>query len=213
MNSEISILILSIFFIFAVIATGLLLYKKKLINTEGARKFIHIGVSNWIFFWYFGLFGLFYSIIGPLFFIGANILFIFTPLRSLLGLNNVKRDMGLVYFPIALSLLVFLSYKGIVPREITLCSILAMGYGDGLAAFLGQKWGKHQYKIFGNKKSLEGSLVMLLMLIFICFLFLDLPFYKVLLLAFIPTFLEAFVGLGLDNLAVPLSFALLGTLL
>ena len=40
--------------------------------------------------------------------------------------------------------------------------ILVMTWGDGLAALVGQNFGRHPYVIFGNKKSIEGSLTMAL---------------------------------------------------
>lgn len=213
MNKELIVFISSIAFIFVVICVGLALYKAKVLGKEGSRKFIHIGVSNWIFFWYFGLHSLSLSLIGPIFFIFGNCLFIFSPLKKLLGLDNIKRDMGLVYFPIALTIVILLASLGYIAREYALCATLAMGYGDGMAAVIGSKWGRHKFNAFGNNKSIEGSVAMYINLMIINAIFLPLPFNLVIAIALCATFIEAFIGLGLDNIAVPLCYVLFGLFL
>jgi len=42
-------------------------------------------------------------------------------------------------------------------------ALFSMFYGDGLAAIVGARWGKHKYTIRGNTRSLEGSLTVLVM--------------------------------------------------
>lgn len=213
MSEEMSVLLVSIGYVFCVILFGLIAYKREIIGSELARKLIHIGVSNWVFFWYFGLDTFLYSIIGPVAFIFCNALFVFTSFRSVLGLNDPKRDMGLVYFPISLSVLIALSNFGYVSRIVVLGSIMAMGYGDGFSALIGKKWGRHKYTVLKSQKTIEGSVIMLLIVFFIAAFTLNLPFHLLLLVALIVTAFEAAVGCGLDNLFVPLSFALLGTVL
>ncbi len=213
MDKELIVFISSIAFIFVIIGLGIVLYKTKTLGKEGSRKFIHIGVSNWIFFWYFGLHSLALSLAGPIFFIFGNCLFIFSPLKKLLGLDNVKRDMGLVYFPIALTGAVYLATKGYIPREFALCAILAMGYGDGMAAVVGSKWGRHKFNAFGNNKSLEGSIAMFINVLVLNLIILPVSFPYYQLIAICVTLAEAFIGLGLDNIAVPLCYILFGLFL
>lgn len=213
MSQEMSVLLVSIGYVFCVILFGLVAYKQEVIGSELARKLIHIGVSNWIFFWYFGMDSFLYSIIGPIAFIFCNALFVFTSFRSVLGLKDPKRDMGLVYFPISLTLLIALSHLGYVSRIVVVGSILAMGYGDGFSALIGKKWGRHKYTVLRSQKTIEGSVIMFLIVFVIAFFTLSLPLHLLLLIALIVTVFEAAAGCGLDNLFVPLSFALLGTVL
>ncbi|MEM1658865.1 MAG: hypothetical protein QXX87_00450 [Candidatus Jordarchaeales archaeon] len=42
-------------------------------------------------------------------------------------------------------------------------ALFSMFYGDGLAAIVGSKWGRHKYTVRGNTRSVEGSLTVFLM--------------------------------------------------
>ena len=95
-----------------------------------------------------------------------------------------------------------------------------MAWGDGFAALIGQRFGKHKYYIFGGQKSWEGSLTMTILSYIICSLIL----YSVqgnlwqtwvvsLVVAVVATALETFSYLGIDNITVPLGSAALAFLL
>jgi Dolichol kinase len=212
MNGEKSLLILSVFYTIAVIGVGLLLYGRQKMGSETARKFIHAGVSNWIIFWYYGIRSLSVSLFFPILFIVLNSIFVFTPLKRLLGLKDAKRDMGLVYYPLALGLVILLAYYSVISREIALGAVLALGYGDAAAAIVGIRLGKHRYTVFGNAKSAEGSLAMFLVLAVIGCITVQPSAPALLLIALVPTFFEAVTPFGLDNLTIPLSFAYLAVL-
>ena len=121
-----------------------------------------------------------------------------------------KSNLGTIYFPISLSILVWLSWDH--APYLGGIGIMAMTWGDGFAAVIGQKWGRRLYSIFGNRKSVEGSLAMF------AFSFLAITFFlalfgppgleglvtRSLLLALIATGVEAISGAGLDNILVPL---------
>ncbi len=47
-------------------------------------------------------------------------------------------------------------------QEYAALGILVMTWGDGLAAVIGQKYGKHIYRVWGIQKSWEGSATMYL---------------------------------------------------
>jgi phytol kinase len=92
--------------------------------------------------------------------------------------------------------------------------ILVMAWGDGLAALIGQRYGKHKYQVFGAQKSWEGSLTMAVVSYIVCSLILLFTLGNVwqtwlvsLAVALIATGLEAFSLLGVDNLTVPLGSA------
>jgi phytol kinase len=92
--------------------------------------------------------------------------------------------------------------------------ILVMAWGDGLAAVIGSKFGKHPYQILGNKKSIEGTTTMLLVSFIISSLILlntniawEQQVGISLLVAIAATALESFAQFGIDNLLVPLGSA------
>jgi phytol kinase len=90
--------------------------------------------------------------------------------------------------------------------------ILTLGYGDGLAAAIGSKWGKRKL-IYG--KSVEGSLTMFLATFIVTFTLLAFNFSLPialsvgLVLAIFATLIELYTPKGLDNLTVPLLTSLI----
>jgi phytol kinase len=86
-----------------------------------------------------------------------------------------------------------------------------MAWGDGLAAIIGQNFGKHPYTIFGNTKSWEGTSTMFLVSYGIVSIVLfgvqgnmwqtwavGIP------VAIAATAVESIAQWGVDNLSVPL---------
>lgn len=95
-----------------------------------------------------------------------------------------------------------------------------MTWGDGIAALVGQKWGKHPYSILGNNKTWEGSLAMTLTCYGVSTIVLGFAYdwqWSVALVSFpiavVATILEAISPSGSDNLSVPIVSAALGFLL
>lgn len=93
-----------------------------------------------------------------------------------------------------------------------------MGYGDGLAAVIGQSIKSPEYKIKDNKKTIAGSITMfcITLIIIIGFLKYSNASYvaiKSILVAGLITFIEAISIKGTDNLTVPLTTSLLAVLL
>ncbi len=92
-----------------------------------------------------------------------------------------------------------------------------MSYGDGMAALIGEKYGKHKYQIFGDKKSFEGSIAMFLVLIVT--LGIVLAYYHVStssfiiipIVALVATIFEGITPKGLDNITA--CFSAVGTYL
>ena len=102
-------------------------------------------------------------------------------------------------------------YKNVMTDTDVILGVLAMGYGDGLAALIGSKVGKHKYIAFGATKSYEGSFVMFITVLIIA-LILSYSLPIALFLALCATILEPVTPLGLDNLTVPIITALIGAL-
>ncbi|NBK21474.1 MAG: hypothetical protein EOM68_05570 [Spirochaetia bacterium] len=211
MNTNIVGIIASFAFLGSVIAFAFVLGKKTTISSETMRKIIHIGVSNWWFLEITLFTTLSYALVGPIFFIISNTLFTFLDWGRFVGMNDKKRNYGLIYFPLTLLLFVILQYQGVLPTIACTIGVLVMGYGDGLAALIGRKWGKRKLNIPSGGKTWLGTLVMFLVSFLVTFIGLMLVSLSLgsalavaLLVGVVSAFVEAITPLGLDNLTVPL---------
>ncbi len=213
-------LILSFTLILSVVAIGVLLSLSKILSSESSRKFIHIGVSNWWFILIAYFDSLSHALIGPLFFVVLNTIVVYTNLATLVGISEERRNMGLIYYPIALTALVILGFNGVFPLWACGIGIIVMGYGDGLAAVIGGRWGKR--KIWGRKTQL-GTLIMALVTFIVLIIFSvwynlkglwSFPWwFSLTLIAATVALTEAYTPYGLDNISVPLVATLLSHLL
>ena len=196
-----------------IIILSTLLNKKGVIGSEGSRKFIHIGVANWYFlalifmqdpndFWWL--------IIPPISFVVLNYISYKKQLISSMERDG-KGNMGTVYYPIALLVVLILSFRVFNNPYLGLMGVMIMGYGDGLAAVIGSKYGK---KDIGNGKTLLGVFTMffvslitastiIMILDGIAYLWIGLS------IALIATLIEYITPKGLDNLSVPIVSTLL----
>ncbi len=212
-------LVLSYILVFLIIGISTALQKFKLVGDEGARKFIHIGVSNWwilAMLFFNGENAIWYAIVPPITFILLNYYSYKTNLIKSMERSG-NGNLGTVYFPISLLILVIFTFGVINKPEIGAIGILVLGYGDGLAAVIGKAYGKRKLV---NNKSLEGSLTMLLASLIVVILILSLTGYGIvtaLLVAVIisiaSTLIELYTPKGLDNLSVPLFSSLLAYIL
>ncbi len=205
MNTNLIATLCSYLYIFIVIGIAFVLYRYTRAGSEGVRKFIHIFVSLWVIILVNMYDSLLWALAGPVSFIVANTLFVFSGLSAHLGMGERKRDNGLIYYPISVAVLVIALYTGLTEARIVLASVLIMGFGDGLAALIGSAAGKHTYHFTGGKKSLEGSFTMFAVSLTILFLlYPEGPWYYSLAAALIATLSESLSPLGFDNLTVPL---------
>lgn len=216
MNSNIVGLVASFSFLGLVIVFAFALGKKTAISSETMRKIIHIGVSNWWFIEIALFTKLSYALVGPIFFIISNSLFTFLNWGRFIGMDDKKRNYGLIYFPVTLLLLVIFQYQGYLPAIACTIGVLVMGYGDGLAALIGRKWGRRKLQIPSGGKTWLGTIIMFLVSFLVAFaglmttaLPLGTVFGVSLLVATVSAFVEAITPLGLDNLTVPLLAAFL----
>ena len=207
--------LLSFGFVFLIMGIASLCDKLKIFNDEGSRKFIHIGVSNW---WIVAMFVFqpheyYFAIIPPLTFIGLNYLsYRFNLVKSMERATQSSNDLGTVYYAISLFIVTFIAFYSAslstthwlfnsAALSIGALSILAMGYGDGLGAVLGQHI--KSPKLYKNK-SIAGSLTMFLATFIIGIIIFPSLWYLMILIAFIATLVELLTPKGLDNLSVPL---------
>lgn len=213
MQGNVLALVYSFAFVLAVIAIAFVLYRTLHLSSESVRKLIHIGVSNWVFILVLCFDDVRYALVGPIAFMVINAAFVYSGAARLLGMGDRRRDNGLVYFPFSLLVMTLLYYRGFIQAHDVVASTLVMGYGDGLAALVGSKLGRHKYSVLNATKSWEGTAVMLVVSIAVIAIFTPYPALKVLVMAVVATLFEALTPLGLDNITVPLLTALSGALI
>ncbi len=203
-------IIVSYIFIAIVIISGKFFEK---IGKEASRKFIHIMLSNWWFIAMYFFTNAFSAALVPMTFVIINYISYKKNLISVMEREN-QDGLGTVYYAISL-LIVSIFTFGIIKRpEIGLCSILIMGYGDGLAAVIGKSIKSYEYKIGNTKKTIAGTLTMLLITLIIVAIFLyttksNLWIIKSIIISIILTILEAISIKGTDNLTLPIITCLL----
>ena len=149
---------------------GIILLMAKLVNSEKlssdlSRKVIHIAAGSFIWIWLF---------IDPsdnfsyLFNIAVPFLFFLTFLKKGKSGDPEDKDVktmtrtgdpsellkGPLYFTIVMMVagtIFFGTYAGMLMMAI-------VGWGDGIAPYIGKKYGNHKFKTFGREKSIEGSI-------------------------------------------------------
>ncbi|MBL1210648.1 SEC59/DGK1/VTE5 family protein [Geminocystis sp. GBBB08] len=177
-------------------------------DAELTRKIVHIGTGNVILFaWWLNIptsVILLASIVASLVAIASYFLPI---LPSVNGVG--RKSLGTLFYAISIGILTALFWQN-GQKQFTAMGILIMSYGDGMAALIGQKWGKHPYQIWGNKKSWQGSLTMTLVTILVGIIMLNLGSnwqWENLIIALsvgiFATILETISIIGIDNLTVP----------
>jgi len=212
---------ISIAFVIVIIMISEILKKKGNWGNEATRKFIHIGVSHWWIIAMVTIPKIQYAIIPPIIFIILNYLSYKKDLLKSMERDGDKSDLGTVYFPISLLVIILLTWEGgLLPgglKYLGAIGILVMGYGDGFAAIVGKTFGKNRYKILGSKKTLEGSLTMAIFSFMVTLLILTyfrglstVNFEISIIVAILAMILEGFTPFGLDNLSVPIITTLAG---
>lgn len=171
-----------------------------------SRKFVHIMVGNCIFIMPFfnDPYTMVWFLTLPIT-IAAFLLTKYSPIKIKSGVTDAGHALGLVYYAGIWTLLIFL-----LPDKLWIVGLAigAMVYGDGFASLIGQKYGKHQFNLTGDVKSLEGSLAMFVMICVmsnVVFLVYGISNYNiafVVLISLIATICEAITPKGLDNLSV-----------
>ena len=189
------------------------------------RKIIHVLAGLWVW----AILALFddlrYGIIPFASFIVLN--YLFYRFRLFRAMDEADSTPGTVYFAISITLLFALLWRprGPVDRvPHAVAAVMAMTLGDAAASLIGRRWGRHRYTVFGQSKSLEGSLAMFVVtLVAVAFTLTVLPasalspcsygwpFAKVIAVstgtAVLAACVEGLSPAGTDNLSVPLLVA------
>jgi len=138
-------------------------------DAELTRKVVHIGSGNVILLaWRFQ--------IPPWIGIGAAVVAGIIALVSyfvpiLPSINSVgRKSLGTFFYAVSMGVLIALFFPQ--QPQYAAIGILTMAWGDGMAALIGQNFGRHPYQVLGSTKSWEGSLTMASVSYLICFLIL-----------------------------------------
>ncbi len=197
---------------------GVILFVAEVINrffnidAEVSRKIVHIGTGNVILFAWWLKIPLWVGITASILSAMIAIISYITPILP--SINSVGRQsLGTFFYGISIGILMGWFWTIDQPQYAAL-GILVMTWGDGLAAVIGQTWGKHRYQVLGMTKSWEGTLTMLLVSFIVCSLILlavegnnSLTWIIAAAVAGVATGSETVSKYGIDNLTVPLSSA------
>jgi phytol kinase len=193
----------------AIVLIAELLHRYTDTEPERVRKVVHIGTGNVIILaWLLDL----PSWVGITSGVLAGIIALISyRLPILPGVNSVgRKSLGTFFYAVSIGILTAIFWTLNLPHYAVI-GVLIMAWGDGLAAIIGQKFGKHPYTIFGNTKSWEGTFTMLLVsytIVSIVLLSVQGNIWQTWLVgipvAIATTSVESIAQWGLDNLSVPL---------
>ncbi|TAN30462.1 hypothetical protein EPN29_14300 [bacterium] len=194
--------------ILAILLVDEYLGHKKILRAEYKRKFVHIVAGAFIAFWPWLVSWRQIQLLG-LAMLAVVIL------NRRLGIFNFMAETARIGFgDVFLALAVTLSAALTSDRVFFMLAILTMALADGLAAVIGKHYGSHwKYKVFGQKKTLVGTMTFWLVALLIFGFSMPLvagditPQKYILLLVVLPpvlTITENLAAFGLDNLAIPL---------
>ncbi|NES66101.1 MAG: phosphatidate cytidylyltransferase [Okeania sp. SIO2D1] len=184
------------------------------VDPEISRKVVHIGTGNVILLAWWLQIPAWVGIMAGI--LSAAIALISYRLPILPSVNSVgRKSLGTFFYAVSIGILIGCFWFIEQPQYAAL-GILIMAWGDGLAAVIGQNFGKHPYQVWGMKKSWEGSLTMCLVSYIICSLILLAvqgniwqTWVVAIPVALAATALETLSKIGIDNLTVPLGSAAL----
>jgi phytol kinase len=196
----------------AIVLTAELLHRYTDTNPERVRKVVHIGTGNVILLaWLLQL----PAWVGILSGVLAGIITLISYRFPILpGVNSVgRKSLGTFFYAVSIGILTAIFWPLNLPHY-GVIGILIMAWGDGLAAIIGQGFGKHPYTIFGNTKSWEGTLTMFgvsYAIVSIVLLSVQGNTWQTWVVgipvAIVATGVESIAQWGLDNLTVPLTSA------
>jgi phytol kinase len=181
-------------------------------NPEQVRKVVHIGTGNVILLAWLLQLPAWVGIVSGV--LAGIITLISYRLPILPGVNSVgRKSLGTFFYAVSIGILTAVFWNLDLPHYAVI-GILIMAWGDGLAAIIGQRFGKHPYTVFGNTKSWEGTLTMFAVsyaIVAVVLLSVQGNIWQTWVVgipvAIVATGVESIAQWGLDNLTVPLSSA------
>ncbi len=180
-------------------------------DSELVRKVVHIGTGNVLLIaWWLH--------IPTWLCLASGVIFSAIALAShhtniLPMLNDVgRKTYGVFYYALSITVLVGLLWERY--PQYAVIGVMVMSWGDGMAALIGKRFGKHTFVHMGNKRSYEGSFAMFATSLVVTLSILGMThgirandIFVAIPVAAIAALLEAYSPGGTDNLSVPLSSA------
>ena len=143
------------------LAVAELLRRRLAVGQELTRKFVHICAGMWVF----GVMALFErwetGVLPFASFIAVN--YLLYRHRLVKAIDSERDSPGTVYFAAVIALLFGLLWRpqGPVDRApVAAAAVMALTWGDALAALVGVRLGRHRYTVGRSVRSWEGSAVM-----------------------------------------------------
>jgi len=196
---------LTLLAIFIALIINEFLWRKHKIKNEIARKTIHISVAVFVAFWPYYLSYLSIEYIAIAFIV---VILISRKYQLFQSIEDVRRStLGELFFPLGILASALMSPQ----KEIFTIAMLCVGLADGLAALVGQKYGRtNRYRIFKGFKSIAGSatvfIVSLVVLILINhFGSMHLAIIDFVIMPVDIAFVEAFAPIGSDDFLIPVT--------
>lgn len=199
--------------IFIILVLNEFLWHQKIIKNEVARKSVHISVAGFVAFWPY------YLSYPNILLISIAFMFVIYVSRKFgifKSIEQVKRStFGEYFFPMGIFVLALFAPQ----KEIFTVALLCVGFADGLAALVGQRFGrKNKFKAFGGYKSVAGSSTVFIVSLAILVLAnairnIHLPLAAYLLMPLDVAIIEALSPLGSDDFFIPVSVMIVLNLL
>ncbi|HUX11747.1 MAG TPA: hypothetical protein VMW87_01890 [Spirochaetia bacterium] len=143
--------------VFALLVVVELLIARKLVREATGRKIVHIGASHW---WLLAMLfhdNPWFAAVGPAFFLIFNVVIWRRGSMATLRPHADRSNLGTIYFPLSLLAIVFLTFGGVFPVYTGGIGILIMGWGDGLAALVGERVKSGRYAVAGRSNMLPNA--------------------------------------------------------
>jgi phytol kinase len=178
-------------------------------DPELTRKVVHIGSGNVILLaWWLDISQ---AVIVSAAIIAAAIAILSYLIPILPSIESVgRKSFGTLFYAISMGILAACFW--LHTPQYAVIGILVMAWGDGMAAIIGQRFGRHKYQIGEITKSWEGSLAMAGSTLTVTGVILLATagnnwqtWTITVVVTFVATIAEAFSKLGVDNLTVPLA--------
>jgi phytol kinase len=204
--------LIAVFIIFIVMLITEFFWRYKKLSTEVSRKVVHIFTASFVATWPLFMSWGYITLVGIAFLLVVILSWKFNIFRSI---HSVERTTwGEFFFAVSI-ILISIWFK---TNWIFAASMLHLGVADGMAALLGTRYGQdHQYRIFGHKKTLTGSLTFLFFSILIlgtvAIWWGGISWIYILWLPFALTILENLSIAGTDDLFVPVGLAFMLTMI
>jgi phytol kinase len=187
-------------------------------GSELVRKVVHIGTGNVILIAWWLNTPLWLGVSASILFSAIALISYYVPILP--NINSIgRKSFGTFFYAVSIGVLVAWFWT-IQRPEFAALGILVMTWGDGFAALIGQRFGKHPYRLWDMKKSWEGSAAMAVISCLVCALILLATIGNIwqiwlisLIVGLSAATLEAFSKFGIDNLTVPILSAVIAFLL